>query len=99
MTISRITGSDLISPVLMRRVNRVRERMQELDPSEAILDDVFVLWRAFEATLDRGVSREYAERTRVAVSDVVDCFGISALPRTMQFITTLKHFERGRAAE
>ena len=39
-----------ISHVLKRRVTRVRERMTPEDPADAVLDDIYVLWRAFEST-------------------------------------------------
>src|SRR2546421_390098 len=55
-----------IQPVLIRRVSRVRDRMEPTDPGDAILDDVIVLWRAFEATFDRSKSDEQNEMAGVA---------------------------------
>ncbi len=40
----------MIKPEIIRRVNLVAEREQELEGNEEIVDDIFVLWRAFEAT-------------------------------------------------
>lgn len=88
-----------ISPVLMRRVNRVRERMDRIDPAEAVLDDVYVLWRAFEGTLESGVARDRHQLTQLAVSDVIEYFGIAALPQTAAFIESLRAFETASLSE
>ena len=91
-----------IQPVLIRRVSRVRDRMESTDPGDAILDDVIVLWRAFEATFDRSRSDEQNEMAAVALGETIRYHGIQKLPATRALIDRLKHLENasiGQVAE
>jgi hypothetical protein len=76
---------------IVRRVNRVRQRTDPAneDPEE-ILDDIFVLWRAFEATWSgKSSERNQAEE---AVVEAIRGFGISAVPRVKTFVESLRAF-------
>jgi len=76
--------------------------MESTDPGDAILDDVIVLWRAFEATFDRSKTDEQNEMAAGAVGDTIRYHGIQKLPATRTFIDKLKHLENasiGQVAE
>jgi len=76
--------------------------MESTDPGDAILDDVIVLWRAFEATFDRSRSDEQNEMAAVALGETIRYHGIQKLPATRALIDRLKHLENasiGQVAE
>lgn len=75
---------------VLRRVNRVRERIQPENEPEEILDDIFVLCRAFEATWsDEG--GESAQAQEAVVETIAD-HGIEALPQVRELIRALGVF-------
>ncbi len=82
-----------ILPILRRRVNRVRDRIAEDDPGDAIMDDVFVVWRAFESTFELGTGLGNRQATIAAVKQVVSRFGLDELPALWSYIESLRHFE------
>ena len=83
----------VLSPIQIRRVNRVRARMERSDPTEAVLDDVFVLWRAFESTYPWPRSRTLAENARIAISTAIDHVGFDRLAQTRRLVDRLKYFD------
>ena len=80
-----------ILPILIRRVNRVRARADGDNTVDELFDDVFVLWRAFEATFTRNGT--HSEQTEVAVIEAITYEGVSAVPALLQWALSLKRLE------
>jgi hypothetical protein len=81
----------------------VRERISpELEEPDEILDDVFVLWRAFEATWNRvsGESdRGQAERAVTATIGVIDIRNLPGLQRLIGAMRPFQFASPGECAE
>jgi hypothetical protein len=80
-----------IPHVLIRRVTRVLARANADDPAEAILDDVFVLWRAFEATWEP--SQTELNAAKQAVTETIAFHGLAALTSLRNWLRQLIHLE------
>lgn len=86
-----------IRPVLVRRINRVRRAWDPIDATDEMMDDIFTLWRTFEATFDsqgndksRGEQLARAERATVAA---VSHAGMTSLAATCRLMRQLRHFD------
>ncbi|WP_373057998.1 hypothetical protein [Gemmatimonas sp.] len=79
-----------LSRVLLRRLGRVAARSDESDPPDLIMDDVFVVWRAFEGSWPQQAPGSGSQRTAQAVDIVLQEWGFSELPYTKTFIEALK---------
>jgi hypothetical protein len=73
--------------------------MDEEDTAEAVLDDVFVLFRALEAAVGGDRDKSIRERIRIAVDELVSCHGIQKLPAVLRWIDQLKYLERASPAQ
>lgn len=79
-----------LSKVLLRRLGRVAARSDDSDPADLIMDDVFVVWRAFEGSWPHRGASSGSNHAVQAVELVVQEWGFSELPRTKKFIEALK---------
>jgi hypothetical protein len=90
----------MVPTVLVRRVNRVRARMSPGDEAaDEILDDLFVLWRAFEWAYAQADGGGQAQRAQTAIVGVIEYAGMAALPATQALIRAFKYFQRASEEE
>jgi hypothetical protein len=74
--------------------------MSKTDPSEAILDDLFVLWRALESTFDRqSLGGGQRDRALNVVVETIAYHGMAKLPRITRLVRELKVFETASPAQ
>ncbi len=87
-----------IPAAVIRRVNRVRDRIDPIaEEPELVLDDIFVLCRAFEGTWSgEGGERQQAEDATV---ETIRVHGITELPALKQFVEQLRVFVTAAADE
>ena len=85
-----------ILPVLVRRVNRVQARAAADNTVDEILDDIFVLWRAYEATFEPG--GKHRERAENAALSAIAYEGVRQLPQLLEWGRSLKRLEFANAA-
>jgi hypothetical protein len=67
--------------------------MEEFDPADAILDDVFVLWRALEWTFPPSAPDDNAQTARSVIGATIDTIGIEYLTKTAALVKAFRHFE------
>jgi hypothetical protein len=86
-----ISRTDPIPYSVIRRVNRVRQRIDTKDEEvEEVLDDIFVLWRAFEATW--GVGTSEIQRAEEAVTETISRLGIGTFEAIPELVTAMRAF-------
>lgn len=98
MATSPVSGKRL-HPVLVRRLQRVMISIEKGDPMDAILDDIFVVWRAFESSLPDTWPKGLAQRARRAVEEAVGHWTIARLPASKALIASTRYVERFSEAD
>ncbi len=86
--------SPQVSVVILRRVGRVLAREGPKDIPEEILDDIFVLWRAFESSWPAAWTESGRKKVALAIENVLRVFALSDLPHLKRFISSLRAIER-----
>lgn len=88
-----------IEPSLIRRVTRVVERVGgDVDTPDMVLDDIFVLWRAFESTFDDSTVTD-SDKTAVALGEVIAFHGLTILKNLRRLLLSFRYFEYGTNSE
>jgi hypothetical protein len=81
-----------IPAVLIRRVNRVRNRWNPRgDTVDEMFDDFFVLWRAYEATFPRGAP--HGKRAVAATVEAIEHVTFASLPSLREWARAVRYFE------
>ena len=73
--------------------------MEPGDPTEAVLDDVFVLWRAFESTAEPAADLSLNQHTRRAVTAAINHVSVQRLNGVREFAKNLKYVARATLDE
>src|SRR5687768_13294172 len=81
---------------VVRRLQRVKDRMATSDDPDEILDDFFVLWRAFESTadlVDMGVELQQLPPNRSLIDRISKSVDVTIRHRRgIACIRRLRHF-------